>query len=504
MIRCSAATTAGYTRLAAGTDDGGRDDCRHGARWRWGSAKVANRTRPWARAVIGGLLFATFATLIFVPTMYSSCAAIGLPLLIRTLQVEPMQPHDPGDAAKPPPVSETPVHGKYPDDISRSEDTEVSTSFDPETGRRAKTGVRMAAICLLAGFAIVMVVRYFHAHGVAKAGEIAYSAPPPVDVVIAQPATEGQDLVLPGETAAWYETTIYARVNGYVAKWLVDIGDHVKKGQVLAIIETPELDAELAAARAQLKASEAQVGARKAEAEFSKTTNERWRDSPKGVVSEQERESKKADYESSVARLYAAEAQVDLDKSKVDQYNALTEFKQVKAPFDGTITERKIDIGNLVTAGSGSTTTPLYRMAQTDPLRIFVDVPQSAAGELMNAGVPAEIRASGAVGGVFSGKIARSAESINAQARTMRVEVDMPNARSRAGAGNVRERRFQAAASRIGRGPGGRFDIPRLRHASRAGRCQRQGRFPECRDRPRQRQPGRIGFGRASRAIGWC
>ena len=127
---------------------------------------------------------------------------------------------------------------------------------------------------------------------------------------------------------------------------------------------------------------EAQVAARQAEAEFSKTTNERWRDSPKGVVSEQERESKKADYESAEARLYAANAQVALDKSRVDQYSALAEFKQVKAPFDGTITERKIDVGNLVTAGSASTTTPLYRMAQTDPLRIFVDVPQSAAGEL--------------------------------------------------------------------------------------------------------------------------
>jgi RND family efflux transporter MFP subunit len=169
------------------------------------------------------------------------------------------------------------------------------------------------------------------------------------------------------------------------------------------------------------------VAARQAEAEFSKTTNERWRDAPKGVVSEQERESKKADYESSMARLYAANSQVNLDKSKVDQYAALAEFKQVKAPFDGTITERKIDVGNLVTAGSGSTTTPMYRMAQTDPLRIFVDVPQSAAGELMNNGVPAQIRATGAVGGVFSGKIARSAESINTQARTMRVEVDMPN-----------------------------------------------------------------------------
>jgi RND family efflux transporter MFP subunit len=201
----------------------------------------------------------------------------------------------------------------------------------------------------------------------------------------------------------------------------------VKKGQVLAIIETPELDAELSAARAQLKASEAQVSARRAEEEFSKTTNERWRDSPKGVVSEQERESKKADYESASARLFASDAQVALDKSKVDQYGALAQFKQVVAPFDGTITERKIDIGNLVTAGSASTTTPLYRIAQTDPLRVFVDVPQSSAAELMKAGVPAEIRATGSSSGAFAGTITRTAESINAQARTMRVEVDMPN-----------------------------------------------------------------------------
>jgi RND family efflux transporter MFP subunit len=341
-----------------------------------------------------------------------------------------MQPHDQQDHATPP-LTPHSTHGQYPDQVSRDEardeEERVSTRFSPQTGRRTMRGVGIGVIVLAAFFVIITIARLLHAHSVARAGEIAYSTPPPVDVVIAQPASAGQDLVLPGETAAWYESTIYARVNGYVSKWLVDIGDHVKKGQVLAIIETPELDAELEAARAQLKSSQSQVVARQAEAEFSKTTNERWRDSPKGVVSEQERESKKADYESSVARLYAANAQVNLDKSKVDQYAALAEFKQVKAPFDGTITERKIDVGNLVTAGSGSTTTPMYRMAQTDPLRIFVDVPQSAAGELMNSGVPAEIHAAGAVGGVFSGKIARSAESINPQARTMRVEVDMPN-----------------------------------------------------------------------------
>ena len=281
---------------------------------------------------------------------------------------------------------------------------------------------------LVVCFVLVSVLRLLHAHTIASAGEANYSRPPPVDVIIARPATAEQDLVLPGETAAWYESTIYARVSGYVADWRVDIGDRVNKGDVLATIETPELDAELSAARAQLEASQAQVGARQAEAAFSKSTNERWRDSPKGVVSEQERESKKADSQSAEAQLNAALAQVALDKSKVDQYSALAEFKRVRAPFDGTITERKIDVGNLVTAGSASSTTPLYRMAQTDPLRIFVDVPQSASGELMYPGVPAEIRATGAVGGVFAGRITRSAESINPQARTMRVEVDMPNA----------------------------------------------------------------------------
>ncbi|MDP9007481.1 MAG: efflux RND transporter periplasmic adaptor subunit [Pseudomonadota bacterium] len=339
-----------------------------------------------------------------------------------------MQPHDPYRLATEELLRDKPSHSQFPDQSSRAENDPVSTSFAPQTARRTKRGVVIAAAVLAAGFLLVSVLRFLHAHGVTNAGETAFSRPPTVDVVIAQPATVGQDLVLPGETAAWYESTLYARVNGYVAKWRVDIGDRVKKGDVLATIETPELDAELAAAQAQLHSSQAQVEARRAEAAFSKSTNERWRDSPKGVVSDQERESKKADYESSEARLYAANAQVALDKSKVDQYNALTEFKQVKAPFDGTITERKIDVGNLVTAGSGSNTTPLYRMALTDPLRIFVDVPQSAAGELMNAGVPAEIRATGAVGGVFSGKIARSAESLNSQARTMRVEVDMPNA----------------------------------------------------------------------------
>ncbi len=325
--------------------------------------------------------------------------------------------------------------------------------FDPRTRKSVKFGVIVFAAVLVVGFIVVKVIRVVDAHSLAKSADAAYAAPPPVDVVDAKSVTNGQDLALPGQTAAWFESTIYARVSGYVARWMVDIGDHVTKGQVLAAIETPELDAESNAARAQLQSSQSQVNARQAEEEFSKTTNERWRDSPKGVVSDQERESKKADYEGAKARLYSAKAQVALDQAKVDQYGAMMKFKQVTAPFDGTITERKIDIGNLVTAGSTTSTTPLYRIAQCDPLRVFVDVPQSSADELAQAGVPAEIRATGNVTGVFAGKIARSAGSVNTQARTMRVEVDMPNADHRLMPGMYVNVAFQLQ-------PRGMVDVP--------------------------------------------
>jgi multidrug resistance efflux pump len=118
---------------------------------------------------------------------------------------------------------------------------------------------------------------------------------------------------------------------------------------------------------------------RKAQAEFSKSTYERWRDSPKGVVSEQEREEKHSDYDSAEASLKSAEADVTLDGQAVNQYVALSEFKQVTAPYDGVVSQRDIDIGNLVTAGSTSSTTSLYVVTQNDPMRVFVDVPQSAA-----------------------------------------------------------------------------------------------------------------------------
>ena len=164
-----------------------------------------------------------------------------------------MQPHDSKEPRILPAVHQS-SHGPYPDQISRdegrAEGNEVATTFSPHTGPRTKRAVIVAVIVLSVCLVFVTILRLLHSHSIDRAGEAVYSTPPPVDVVVARAATAGQDLVLPGETAAWYETNIYARVNGYVSMWLVDIGDHVKKGQVLAIIETPELDAELQAARA--------------------------------------------------------------------------------------------------------------------------------------------------------------------------------------------------------------------------------------------------------------
>jgi RND family efflux transporter MFP subunit len=292
------------------------------------------------------------------------------------------------------------------------------------TLRRAAIAV---AVVLLLAFLIVHVTKSHTEHGLAHASRDAANSKPVVDVVIVHGASGTGGLTLPGETAAWYESTIYARVSGYVAKWYVDIGDQVKSGQLLALIDTPELDAELLAAKAKLQMSQAQVKVKQADATFAASTYARWRDSPKGVVSEQERDDKKAGDSSALAQLDAARAQVNSDQADVDRLTAFEQFKRVTAPYAGTIVERRIDIGNLVTAGSSNSTTSLYRIVQDDPIRVFVDVPQSAAPDLMKVGVPAKIFTNDLSGQSIAGRITRTSDAIDPKARTFRAELDIPN-----------------------------------------------------------------------------
>jgi RND family efflux transporter MFP subunit len=289
-----------------------------------------------------------------------------------------------------------------------------------------RAGIAIAVVLLLA-FLIVHFTKWHSERGLAQETRTAATSLPAVDVVVVHGGSASASLTLPGETAAWYESTIYARVSGYVAKWYVDIGDRVKSGQQLALIDTPELDAELLAARAKLQVSQAQVKVKEADSAFASSTYARWRDSPKGVVSEQEREDKKAGDSSALAQLEAARAQVNSDQADVDRLIAFEQFKHVTAPYAGTIVERRIDIGNLVTAGSSGSTTSLYRIMQDDPIRVFVDIPQSAAPDLMKVGVAATISTDDLSGHTIAAQITRTSDAIDPRARTFRAELDIPN-----------------------------------------------------------------------------
>jgi RND family efflux transporter MFP subunit len=282
------------------------------------------------------------------------------------------------------------------------------------------------AVVLLLGFIIAFAIRQHRENIATQVAMATTDARLVVDVAPVQPTPKSYPLELPGQTAGWYQSTIFARVDGYVGSWTADIGDRVKPGQVLAVIDTPELDQQLNAARAKAAFSAAQEAVAESNVSIAKLTNERWKQSPKGVVSEQEREEKQATYEEAVARLAAAKAQTRLDEAEAGRYAALESFKNVIAPYEGVITARHIDIGDLVSAGSSASNNSLYSIAQSDRIRVFVDVPQKAAGDMLE-GLGAKVTSDQFPGRVFEGKLARSAMSIDTQTRTQRTEVDVPN-----------------------------------------------------------------------------
>jgi len=302
----------------------------------------------------------------------------------------------------------------------------ISTASAPGTGRSLAFGAGGLAVVLLVGFIVAAAVRQHHENAAKRLALSATNARPVVDVATVQPTAKSYPLELPGQTAGWYQSTIFARVDGYVGSWTADIGDRVKQGQVLAKIDTPEMDQQLNAARAKGAFSAAQEAVAESNVSIAKLTYERWRNSPRGVVSEQEREEKQAGYEEAAARLTAAKAQTRLDEAEVGRYVALEAFKNVTAPYDGVITARHLDVGDLVSAGSSANNNSLYSIAQSDRIRVFVEVPQKAAGDMI-AGLGAEVTSDQFPGRIFPGKLARSAMSIDPSTRTQRTEVDVAN-----------------------------------------------------------------------------
>jgi RND family efflux transporter MFP subunit len=247
----------------------------------------------------------------------------------------------------------------------------------------------------------------------ALAKETETLAIPTVSVFHASAENGQEDLVLPGTMQAYVESPIYARTSGYVKKWYHDIGTRVAQGEQLADIDTPEVDQQLSQARADLATSQAN-------ASLSKITAARYQELIKtDGVSKQE-------VDNAVGDLAAKEATVNSAQANVRRLEELEGFKHVIAPFSGVVTRRQTDIGQLVNAGNGGATQELFTLAQTDPLRVYVNVPEAYAPSI-HAGLPAYLELTQYAGRKFEGKVVRTAQSIDLSTRTLLTEVDVPN-----------------------------------------------------------------------------
>jgi RND family efflux transporter MFP subunit len=251
-----------------------------------------------------------------------------------------------------------------------------------------------------------------------------------VNVISPTPSKPDLGTPLPAEVQAFVQATIHARASGYLKNWFVDIGEHVTNGQVLAEIDTPELDQQLAQAKAELDQAKAAL-------DLAKTTADRWTELLKTAsVSEQETVEKTADYTLKQANVEAAQA-------NVQRLEDLKNFDHVTAPFDGTVTLRNTDIGQLISADSGP---ELFRMAQTDPLRVYVRVPQPFV-HFIAPGQKAELTFQELPGRVFEAGVTRTAGAVDPTSRTLQVELQVPNPRGEIFAGSYAQVRFNEAAA---------------------------------------------------------
>ena len=239
------------------------------------------------------------------------------------------------------------------------------------------------------------------------------AAIPYVDVVSPKAGTDADEFALPGSTSAFNDTPIYARTSGYVKHWYVDIGAHVRKGQLLATIETPELDQQLQQARADLENAEANL-------QLATTTAARWQHLLEtDSVSHQETDQ-------AVSDLHSKQALVNSNKANVERLGQLQAFERVTAPFDGVVTARNTDIGALVQAGDNSGPKELFHMAAIQTLRVYVAVPEIYAAFVKN-GEQAKLTLDALPGETLTGIVVRNADAIDAASRTLNVEVDVAN-----------------------------------------------------------------------------
>jgi len=244
--------------------------------------------------------------------------------------------------------------------------------------------------------------------------ETAQAALTAVSVVSPKQTTPAQEIILPGNVQPYISSPIYARTNGYLKKWYFDIGAHVKQGELLALIETPEVDQQLQQARSNLLTAQANL-------ELASITKTRYQGLLKSnAVSQQ-------DVDNAVGTYNANNAIVEADKAAVEQYSALVSFEKVYAPFDGVITARNTDIGDLINSGSStSVKTDLFHIAQPGKLRVYVNVPEEYSRGI-KVGMTADLSLAEFPDHKFQGKLVRTADDINLTTRTLLVEIDVNN-----------------------------------------------------------------------------
>jgi len=298
------------------------------------------------------------------------------------------------------------------------EHTGTITSTASERGKQTLGSRRWLIAGILAAAAIAMLVFGIRSRVKAASalGEVtAQMAIPSVSVVVPKKTAPAQEIILPGNIQPFISSPVYARTDGYLKKWYFDIGAHVKSGQLLAIIQTPEVDEQLAQARSTLATAQANL-------ELAQITRDRYQGLlKKHAVAQQ-------DVDNAVGAYAANKAMVEADLANVRHYAALVSFEKVYAPYDGVITARNTDIGDLINSGSNTAPrTDLFHTAQTGTLRVYVNVPEEYSQGVEPGKTMAEVALAEFPGKRFPGKLVRTAEAINATTRTLLVEVDLAN-----------------------------------------------------------------------------
>src|SRR5580693_1891076 len=311
-----------------------------------------------------------------------------------------------------------------------SSEENVTTTPEPETieapavlpspdgfsrpGARRRTAMIVTAAVL--AVPALMIYSGIHSRAVAESRltrRTQEAAIPTVAVVFPREGAPLQEIVLPGNTQAFSDAPIYARTNGYLKHWYFDIGAHVKKGQLLAEIETPEVDQQLLQARADLDTAQANLN-------IAKITATRWQDLvSNGSVSQQETDQ-------AVSNLSALKAAAESSAANVRRLEQLQSFEKIYAPFNGIITARNTDVGALIDAGANTQPRELFHIAAIHTLRLFVSVPE-VYSRAARSGAPATLTLDEFPEQIFHGTLVRNANAIDVASRTLLVEVDVDN-----------------------------------------------------------------------------